>query len=88
MPQTRILGFYSHVFVLLVGAVVLAAGCVPNLMSLSEDSPAQILSYPGAPPAIDGRPRFRQMVCALAEQISSGGNSRLDCSNLLWRTGG
>jgi len=85
MPQTRLLGFYSRIFILLLCALVLAAGCVPNLMSLSEDSPAQILSYPGAPPAIDGRPRFRQMVCALAEQLSSGGNSRFDCQNLLWR---
>ena len=85
MPQTRLLGFYSRILILLLCALVLAAGCVPNLMSLSEDSPAQILSYPGAPPAIDGRPRFRQMVCALAEQLSSGGNSRLDCQNLLWR---
>jgi pimeloyl-ACP methyl ester carboxylesterase len=85
MQQTRISYLYSRIFVLLMGAGVLAAGCVPNLMSLSEESPALVLSYPGAPPAQDGRPRFRQMVCALAEQSSSGGNLRLDCTNLLWR---
>ncbi|MBI5580028.1 MAG: hypothetical protein HY895_12800 [Deltaproteobacteria bacterium] len=85
MQQKRVLGFYSRNLILLMGIVVLASGCAPNLMSLSEDSPAQVLSYPGAPPAQDGRPRFRQMVCALAEQASSVGGSRFDCTNLLWR---
>jgi pimeloyl-ACP methyl ester carboxylesterase len=85
MQQTRALGFYSRIFLLLMGAVVLAAGCMPHLMSFNEDSPAQLLSYPGAPLVQDGRPRFRQMVCALAKQRSSGGDSPLDCMNLLWR---
>jgi len=85
MRQTRALGFYSRIFILLMGTVVHAAGCMPHLMSISEESPALLLSYPGAPPVQDGRPRFRQIVCALAEQRSSGGDSLLDCTNLLWR---
>ena len=45
MRQTRALGFYSRIFILLMGTVVLAAGCMPHLMSISEDSPALLLSY-------------------------------------------
>jgi pimeloyl-ACP methyl ester carboxylesterase len=85
MQQARALGFHPCMFILLLGAGLLAAGCRPNLMSIGEVSPAQLLSYPGAPPVKDGRPRFRQMVCALAAQRSSGGDSLLDCENLLWR---
>jgi pimeloyl-ACP methyl ester carboxylesterase len=83
--RTRALGFHSCVFILLMAAALLAAGCVPNLMSLNEDSPAQVLSYAGAPPVTDGRPRFRQLVCMLAGQRASATGSRFDCANLLWR---
>jgi hypothetical protein len=68
-----------------MAAALLAGGCVPNLMSFREDSPALILSYPAAPAAQDGRARFRQTVCALAELRATAGNSRLDCERLLWR---
>jgi pimeloyl-ACP methyl ester carboxylesterase len=85
MRQGGTLGFNTRIISVLMTAVLLADGCMPNLMSFSEDSKAEVLSYPGAPAVQDERARFRQMVCALAEQRSSGGNSHLDCTKLLWR---
>jgi len=85
MRQGGTLGFYTRVITVLMAAMVLAVGCVPNLMSLSEGSPAQVLSYPGAPPVMDGRTRFRQVVCSLAGQSTSAAGSHFDCTNLLWR---
>jgi len=58
---------------------------MPHLLSGEEQTPAQLLVYPGAPPVLDGRVRFRQMVCELAAQLPSGANTGFDCTHLLWR---
>lgn len=84
MGQGRTLGSYIRIVAVVTAAALFAGGCAPNLMSFSEDSPAQVLSYPGAPAVRDGRARFRQMVCALAEQRLSAEGARVDCEKLLW----
>ena len=56
-----------------------------HLLSIAEEEPAQYLTYPGAPAVHDGRVRFRQIVCALAEERAAGRKSDVDCTTLLWR---
>jgi pimeloyl-ACP methyl ester carboxylesterase len=85
MQPTGTLGFSLRIFILLMAAVALMAGCSSKLLSIDEVAPAQLLIYPGAHPAQDGRVRFRQMVCALAAQHSSPAGSHFDCTTLLWR---
>ena len=63
----------------------LTFGCMPHLLSSNEQTPAQLLIYPGAPPVHDGRVRFRQMVCDLAGRLPSDANKSFDCTHLLWR---
>jgi hypothetical protein len=63
----------------------LSSGCMLHLLSAGEQTPAQLLVYPGAPPVHDGRVRFRQIVCELGAQLSSAANPDLDCTHLLWR---
>jgi pimeloyl-ACP methyl ester carboxylesterase len=75
--------FWIVIFVMLCGA--LTSGCMPHLLSSDEQTPAQLLVCPGAPPVYDGRVRFRQIVCDLADQLSSAANTPFDCTHLLWR---
>ncbi len=63
----------------------MTSGCMLHLLSAGEQTSAQLLIYPGAPPVHDGRVRFRQIVCDLAGQLSPGANPDFDCTHLLWR---
>jgi hypothetical protein len=69
----------------LLAAAVVAVGCLPKFSPLPEQSPAFLLSRPGAPPIQDGRARFRQIACMLADQRALPNESRSDCDRLLWR---
>ena len=69
----------------LLTAAIAAVSCLPKFSPLPEQAPAPLLSFPGAPPIHDGRARFRQMACLLADQRPLPGQARLDCERLLWR---
>jgi pimeloyl-ACP methyl ester carboxylesterase len=77
-----------QIFIRLLGRLVVAAvavGCLPKFSPLPEQAPALLLSVPGAPSIQDGRARFRQIACMLADQYALTGDARLDCEHLLWR---
>lgn len=59
--------------------------CAPAPMPFDEKVPAQVWTYIGAPPVIDGRSRFRAVFCELAgdRQVSLGLTT--DCDTFLWR---
>jgi len=69
----------------LLSAAVAAVSCLPKFSPLPAQSPAFLLSHIGAPPIPDGRARFRQIACMLADQRQLQGEVRLDCERLLWR---
>jgi pimeloyl-ACP methyl ester carboxylesterase len=56
-----------------------------RLLSITEEEPAQYLTFPGAPAVCDGRVRFRQFVCTLAKERQQDRTSHPDCAKLLWR---
>ena len=61
-------------------------GCAPNLLPFDTATTPQVLTYAGAPPIIDGRARFRQLVCASAAQHGSSRRvEHPDCNDILWR---
>jgi pimeloyl-ACP methyl ester carboxylesterase len=69
----------------LLTAASAAVSCLPKFSPLPEQAPAVLLTYLGAPPIQDGRVRFRQIACMLADQLFLNGGARLDCERLLWR---
>jgi pimeloyl-ACP methyl ester carboxylesterase len=77
--------FQLHILILMMFCGVSTSGCTPQLLFSDEQAPAELLGYPGAPPVHDGRVRFRQMVCDLDGQLTSGANTHFDCTHLLWR---
>jgi pimeloyl-ACP methyl ester carboxylesterase len=77
--------FYIWIVIFIMFCGGLASGCMPHLLTSDEQTPAQLLVYPGAPPVHDGRVRFRQIVCDLAGQLPSDANKSFDCTHLLWR---
>ncbi len=75
----------TRILAVLSAAGALAVGCAPKLLSIRAEAPAQVLAPPGAPPVIDARPRFREIVAALAVERPWGADSRHDPAALLWR---
>jgi len=73
------------IVIVIISCGAFTCGCTPQLLSSGEQTPAQLLVYPGSPPVHDGRVRFRQMVCDLAGRLSLGANPHFDCTQLLWR---
>jgi len=71
--------------VLLAAVASAASGCMSRLLSISEEEPAQYLTYPGAPVVHDGRVCFRQIVCTLAQERAADRASDVNCEKLLWR---
>lgn len=71
----------APVTVLLLG---LSVGCKSTpILEYSLDVPAQTLIVPGAPPVRDGRPRFREIFCALLARAP--GDRARPCDALLHR---
>jgi len=60
-------------------------GCTTALLTFDIDTPAQTLSYAGAPPIYDQRPRFREIFCGLIKENSEAQHRRIDCEDYLWR---
>ncbi len=73
------------VFCLAAFALGSTAGCLPRFAPLPDQAPAMRLGHLNALAVDDGRARFRQIVCALADQRRSDGGTSLDCQTLIWR---
>jgi hypothetical protein len=67
-----------------LSAVASAGGCLPRFTPLPDRAPALRLSHPSALPVLDGRMRFRQIACALADQRFKNGDAPPGCGQLLW----
>ena len=65
--------------------IVSICSCTSALLKFDVDTPAQILSYAGAPPIDDQRPRFREIFCELINQSSEAQQRRIKCEDYLWR---
>jgi hypothetical protein len=59
--------------------------CAPALLRFDVDTPAQTLTYAGAPPISDERPRFREIFCGLINQNSEAQRRQIICEEYLWR---
>ena len=66
-------------------SIVGICGCTPALLKFDIDTPAQTLTYAGAPPISDQRPRFREIFCGLINQSSEAQQRRIQCEDYLWR---
>jgi hypothetical protein len=66
-------------------SIVSICGCTPTLLKFDVDTPAQTLTYAGAPPIYDQRPRFREIFCGLINENSEAQHRQIKCENYLWR---
>jgi hypothetical protein len=78
--QKRHLKFYLVVFI-----AVMTGACSLKLQKFDVETPAQVLSVVGSSPVIDGRPRFRQIFCALLEEAPETSPEKQNCASLIWR---
>ena len=77
---------FSRCFLLVIFQIFILAGCFAvNLQEFSLETPAQILTYPGAPPISDQRPRFRDLFCGLINENSEAQKRQIKCEDYLWR---
>jgi pimeloyl-ACP methyl ester carboxylesterase len=60
-------------------------GCTPALLKFELDTPAQTLTYAGAPPIYDQRPRFREIFCRLVNENLNAKQRQIKCVDYLWR---
>jgi pimeloyl-ACP methyl ester carboxylesterase len=60
-------------------------GCTPPLLKFDVDTPAQTLTYAGAPSFYDQRPRFRKIFCELINDNSQAQQRQIKCEDYLWR---
>ena len=65
--------------------IVSICGCTPALLKFDVDTPAQTLTYAGAPPIYDQRPRFREIFCGLINENSEAQHRQIKCEDYLWR---
>jgi hypothetical protein len=73
-----------HIFLVLLN-IVSICGCTSALLKFDVDTPAQTLTYAGAPPIDDQRPRFREIFCELINQSSEAQQRQIKCEDYLWR---
>jgi len=55
------------------------------LLKFDIDTPAQTLTYAGAPPIYDQRPRFREIFCQLINENPQAQQRQIKCEDYLWR---
>jgi hypothetical protein len=65
--------------------IVSVCGCIPTLLKFDVDTPAQTLTYAGAPPISDQRLRFREILCGLINESSEAQQRQIKCEDYLWR---
>ena len=66
-------------------SIVGICGCTPTLLKFDVDTPAQTLTYAGAPPISDQRPRFREIFCGLINEDFEAQRRQINCEGYLWR---
>jgi hypothetical protein len=72
-------------FYLVVFIAIMTGACSLQLQKFDIQTPAQILSTVGSPPVLDGRPRFRQIFCALLDEAPEATSEIQNCTSLIWR---
>ena len=73
-------------FILLVlFSIAGICSCTSALLEFNADDPAQALTYIGAPPISDQRPRFREIFCMLVNESSEAQERQIHCDDYLWR---
>ena len=75
---------YSRCFLLAIFLFFLAGCTAINLQEFSLETPAQILTYAGAPSVYDQRPRFREVFCGLINENSEAQKRQIKCEDYLW----
>jgi hypothetical protein len=65
--------------------ILFICGCTSALLKFDVDTPAQILTYAGAPPISDQRLRFREIFCGLINESSEAQQRQIKCEDYLWR---
>jgi len=64
--------------------IVSFSGCMTALLKFDVDTPAQTLTYAGAPPIYDQRPRFREIFCGLIDNNFETQRRQIKCEDYLW----
>jgi hypothetical protein len=67
-------------------SIVSICGCTPTLLKFDVDTPAQTLTYAGAPPISDQRLRFREIFCGLINKNSEAQRRQIKCEDYLWQS--
>ena len=80
----KILKIIVFIFLSLIN-IVSFCGCTTALLKFDIDTPAQTLTYAGAPPIYDHRPRFREIYCGLINNNSEAQRRQIKCEDYLWR---
>jgi hypothetical protein len=77
--------FFSRYFSLVIFQIIILLGCsAANLQEFSLETPAQTLTYAGAPPIYDQRLRFREIFCGLINKNSEAQRRQIKCEDYLW----
>jgi hypothetical protein len=73
------------IFFLVACIAVMTGACSLKLQKFDIETPAQILTFVGSPPVLDGRPRFRQIFCSLLEDVPWSSSETPNCASYIWR---
>ena len=77
--------FFSRCFFIVIFQILILIGCsATNLQKFSLETPAQILTYAGAPPIDDQRPRFREIFCGLINENLQARKRQIKCEDYIW----
>ena len=78
--------FSRYFFSFVIFQIMILLGCsTANLREEILETPAQILTYAGAPPIHDQRTRFREIFCGLINENSEAQQRQIKCEDYLWR---
>ena len=66
-------------------SLLILCGCAPNLVEFDVDTPAQTLTFAGAPLIDDQRLRFREIFCRLIDENTEAQKRHITCEDYLWR---
>jgi hypothetical protein len=73
-----------HLFIIFQ-SIILFGCAAANLQEYGAETPAQILTYAGAPQIHDERTRFREIFCGLITENSEAQKRQIKCEDYLWR---
>ena len=66
-------------------SLFILCACAPNLVEFDVDTPAQTLTFAGAPLIDDQRLRFRDIFCKLIDENTEAQKRQIKCEDYLWR---